>query len=155
VPHWDWLDEQGGGGGGASSPSVVNAPHGGTLVDLMVDLATRRSLENDIAEGRISAELTLTARQSCDIELLLTGGFSPLTGFLNRADYDRVVKEKRLVSGVLWPMPITLDLTAAKAAALGGRGARVALRDEFHNLIAVLTVGDVWQPDKTLEATQV
>lgn len=122
----------------------------------MVDLATRRSLEADIAEGRIAASLTLTPRQACDIELLLTGGFSPLTGFLNRADYDRVVAEQRLATtDVLWPMPITLDLPAAVAQGLGGPGARVALRDDFHNLIAVLTVGDVWQPDKMLEAKHV
>ena len=154
VPHWPWIDAAA--GGSAAAPIELPAPHGGRLVDLIVDEATRRGLEADIAEGRISRSLTLTPRQACDIELLLSGGFSPLTGFLNRADYDRVVAESRLASvDALWPMPITLDLPAAVAQGLGGTGARVALRDEFHNLIAILTVGDVWQPDKMLEAKQV
>ena len=53
----------------------------------------------------------LTARQLCDLELLMSGGFSPLRGFMNRADYEGVCKDMRLASGILWPMPITLDVS--------------------------------------------
>ena len=52
----------------------------------------------------------LTARQICDIELLLNGAFSPLTGFMSQADYDSVLSDMRLADGTLWPMPITLDV---------------------------------------------
>src|SRR5690625_5455736 len=54
-------------------------------------------------------EWTLNQRQLCDLELLMSGGFAPLEGFMNRADYEGVVREMRLASGALWPMPITLD----------------------------------------------
>jgi sulfate adenylyltransferase len=54
----------------------------------------------------------LTARQLCDLELLMSGGFSPLRGFMNRADYEGVCHNMRLANGTLWPMPITLDVSA-------------------------------------------
>ena len=67
--------------------------------------------EAEKAAARDYASWDLTERQLCDIELLLNGAFSPLDGFLNRDDYDAVVSDMRLTSGVLWPMPITLDVT--------------------------------------------
>ena len=70
----------------------------------------------------------LTERQLCDIELLLNGAFSPLEGFLNKADYDAVVKTMRLASGVLWPIPITLDVTEEFAKDISP-GDNIALRD--------------------------
>ena len=53
----------------------------------------------------------LNARQICDLELLMNGGFSPLKGFLTEADYDGVVENMRLANGTLWPMPINLDVS--------------------------------------------
>lgn len=58
----------------------------------------------------------LTPRQLCDIELLLNGAFSPLTGFMTRRDYECVVAEMRTADGTLWPIPITLDVTQALTA---------------------------------------
>ena len=57
----------------------------------------------------------LTARQLCDLELLMNGGFNPLKGFLSQADYDGVVKDMRLADRSLWPMPINLDISDAFA----------------------------------------
>ena len=123
-------------------------PHGGELCDLIVPEDRKKELWN---AARDYPSITLTPRQICDLELLLNGGFSPLRGFLNRADYDRVVEEMRLADGTLWPMPITLDISEAVASTLDGHE-KVALRDQTGLLLAILTVGDLWQPDKAREA---
>jgi len=96
----------------------------------------------------------LTARQVCDLELLLNGGFSPLAGFLGKADYDRVCREMRLADGTLWPMPITLDVSEEFAAEVKP-GSRVALRHPEGMVLAVLTVSEAWRPDRAEEARQV
>ncbi len=97
----------------------------------------------------------LTARQLCDLELLMSGGFSPLRGFMNRADYEGVCKDMRLASGTLWPMPITLDVTEDFAKKLTPGSSKIALRDPEGVMLAVLNVGDVWQPDRKAEAQSV
>ena len=70
----------------------------------------------------------LTGRQLCDLELLITGGFSPLRGFMTRADYEGVCHNMRLANGTLWPMPITLDVTEefAKKLTAGQQQSRAA-----------------------------
>ncbi len=128
--------------------SQLIRPHGGELKDLYLGAE-----EADAAKqaARDLKSWDLTPRQSCDIELLLNGAFSPLTGFLNRADYDRVVAEMRLADGTLWPMPITLDVTDAFAAGLKS-GDTIALRDDEGVLIALLDIEDIWTPEKADEA---
>jgi len=97
----------------------------------------------------------LTARQLCDLELLMSGGFSPLRGFLNRADYEGVCHNMRLADGTLWPMPITLDVTEEFAKKLTAGSSKIALRDPEGVMLAVLSVEDVWQPDRKAEAQAV
>src|SRR5262245_39461225 len=92
----------------------------------------------------------LTERQTCDLELLLTGGFAPLAGFLGRADYERVVKEMRLTSGELWPIPVVLDVTQDCAAQLAS-GGKLELRDPEGVLLAEMDVAEVWTPDRQAE----
>jgi sulfate adenylyltransferase len=127
---------------------TLNAPHGGTLVNLIVDAARATELQ---AASSTWASWDLTPRQICDLELLVNGGFSPLTGFMNRADYDSVCSRMRLADGTLWPIPITLDVSQKFAETIS-TGARVALRDAEGVMLAVLTVGDIWTPDKNTEA---
>ncbi len=131
--------------------TALIAPHGGRLVDLMIGPDARAELKQ-----RLPAlpAWDLTPRQTCDLELLLTGAFSPLEGFLAQADYDRVVSELRLSSGVVWPMPITLDVPAelaARAVAAGG----LALRDAEGVTLAVLDAPSAYVPDRQREAAQV
>lgn len=127
------------------------APHGGKLVNLLADAERAAALTQEAA-GLPS--WTLTPRQLCDVELLVTGGFSPLEGFMSRADYEGVCHEMRLKSGVLWPMPITLDVTEEFARTLAPHR-RLALRDREGALLAVLTVEDVWKADRPAEAMAV
>lgn len=96
----------------------------------------------------------LTPRQICDLELLMNGGFYPLTGFLNQADYNSVVEKMRLADGTLWPMPITLDVAQDFADKLKS-GDRIAVRDLEGVILAILDVSDIYTPDKTKEAEMV
>ena len=96
----------------------------------------------------------LTPRQICDLELLMNGGFNPLKGFMSEADYTSVVSSMRLADGVLWPMPITLDVNKAFSKIIE-LGQDIALRDQEGVTLATLTVTDRWQPDKNLEAIEV
>ena len=98
--------------------------------------------------------LTLTKRQLCDLELLMNGGFAPLTGFMDRAAYESTVAQARLPDGAVWPIPVVLDVSEDFAAKLE-RGRKIALRDPEGFMPAALTVTDIWQPDKTREAEQV
>lgn len=93
----------------------------------------------------------LTTRQLCDLELLLNGGFAPLTGFVAHTDYDRVVEEMRLSDGTLWPIPITLDVTREFAGKLK-MGAKIVLRDPEGIPLSLLMVDDIWEPDFRKEA---
>lgn len=94
---------------------------------------------------------TLSQRQLCDLELILNGGFAPLTGFMNQQDYQSVLAEMRLQNGCLWPMPITLDVDQAFADQLD-LGEDIALRDPEGLLLAILQIEDKWVIDKQQEA---
>ncbi len=96
----------------------------------------------------------LSARQTCDLELLMNGGFSPLKGFLGQADYESVVETMRLADGTLWPMPITLDVSQDFAAKVEP-GQDIALRDAEGVILAILSISDKWIPNKAREAQMV
>ena len=135
-----------------TSTGHLIAPHGGELINLIVEPARAAELK---AHSKEWPSWDLTPRQVCDVELLLSGGFSPLRGFLTRSDYEGVCHNMRLGSGVLWPMPITLDVTEEFAKTLKPGSSKVALRDAEGVMLAVLDVDDVWQPDRAAEAKAV
>ncbi|MYD71688.1 MAG: bifunctional sulfate adenylyltransferase/adenylylsulfate kinase [Acidobacteria bacterium] len=126
-------------------------PHGGKLVDLFATDADGAGLKE---ASRDWPSHDLTERQLCDLELLGTGAFSPLTGFMTQPDYDRVCAEMRLADGTLWPIPITLDVSEDLAGSLTP-GSRLALRDPEGVMLAVVDVEDIWQPDRAAEAVAV
>jgi sulfate adenylyltransferase len=135
-----------------TSTSHLIPAHGGELVDLIASPERSAELKSHSREW---PSWDLTARQLCDLELLLTGGFSPLRGFMKRADYERVCHNMHLTSGVLWPMPITLDVTEEFAKKLQPGSSKIALRDPEGVMLAVLDVEEVWQPDRKTEAESV
>lgn len=128
--------------------TALIAPHGGMLKNLYLsaEAATAEKLK-----AKEYQSWDLTKRQLCDIELLLNGAFSPLEGFIGQADYERVIEEMRLTDGTLWPMPVTLDVTASFGERIKS-GESIALRDPEGALVAVLEISDIWRPDKLREA---
>ena len=123
-------------------------PHGGELRELFAD-AARASVLKQEALALPSCDLTL--RQQAELALLMNGAYSPLSGFMCRADYDAVLETGHLASGELWPLPVTLDIDEALAVKLTP-GAALALRDLEGVLFAVLRVDEVWRPDREVEA---
>merc|ERR1712048_1323839 len=118
------------------------APHGGALVSTVVtDAGLKKKL---IADA--SATLELSERQACDVALITFGGFSPLDGFMKKADYDGVVGDMRLTSGVLFSMPVVLDV-ADKSL----QGKKVLLKYNGIDM-AVMEAEEVWKPNKVKEA---
>ena len=131
--------------------SHLNSPHGGELIELMASPDRKSELR---AKSRDWSSWDLTPRQLCDLELLLNGGFSPLRGFMGKADYEAVCSSMRLADGTLWPMPITLDVPDEFATQLRS-GQSLALRDPEGVMLAVLQVEEIWQADKLAEAQMV
>jgi len=101
--------------------------------------------------------LTLTPKQLCDVELILNGSFAPLDGFMTQEAYRKVLDSSRLPTGALWPLPVTLDVARAAAAKLPSlsAGQSLALRDAEGDLIAVLEIQDVYEPNKADEAAKI
>ena len=125
--------------------------HGGNLVNLMVD-EQRGALLKDIAMNL--QDVTLNERNLCDLELIATGVFSPLAGFMVRADYESVLDRMRLQDGLLWPVPVCLDVGGQVAERLEV-GQSLALRDPEGFLLAVMHVEDIWPVDREKEADRI
>ncbi|KAF7790304.1 hypothetical protein EIP86_001258 [Pleurotus ostreatoroseus] len=134
---------------------MANAPHGGILKDLVARDEPKRDLLK--AEAKTLPDLVLTDRQLCDLELIMNGGFSPLESFMNQADYTSVVDTLCLADGALFAMPITLDVSKEDIDAKSIQpGARIVLRDPRDDeALAIITVDDIYQPDRVKEAIQV
>ena len=129
----------------------VNAPHAGELVNLVVD-DERAAILKEIALKL--PDITLNDRQLCDLELLATGVFSPLRGFMTRSDFESVLDRMRLQDVTLWPHPVCLDVRETKARSLEA-GQSVAIRDPEGFLLAVMHVADIWPVDRAKEAQKV
>ena len=115
---------------------------------LLVPEEERADLESEAAD---LPHITLNARQLCDLELLLNGGFAPLRGYLNKRDYECVLGSMRLESGALWPIPVILDVPESVGSRIEKR-ARLALLDDDGEPLAVLDAEDLWQADFEREA---
>src|SRR5687767_9736671 len=129
------------------SKAKLIAPYGGNLVNLVVYELEREQL---IASSAQLPSIKITMRNLCDLELLAAGGFSPLTTFMGKADYVRVLREMRLADGTLWPLPITLT---ADPKELPTVGEELVLRNANFDLIAVITLDEVYHWDADTEAS--
>jgi len=123
------------------------APYGGKLVNLVV---TGKEREELLAKTAQLPSIKITARNLCDLELIATGGFSPLTTFMGKADYDRVLKEMRLADGTVFPLPITLT---ADPKELPTVGEELVLRAANFDVIAIMTLDEIFHWDAETEAS--
>ena len=133
-----------------SGSSLID-PNGGVLVDRIVPENEQASLREKAAS---LPAIVLSGKQACDLEMIAIGAFSPLTGFVGKADFEGVCKNMRLTSGVVWPIPITLAVDGDVKETLS-EGSQAAL---FHNdgtLLAVIDVEEIYPHDKALEIPNV
>jgi sulfate adenylyltransferase len=128
--------------GMAASNSRLVSPNGGSLVDLLIRGeagAELRALANRLPS------LQLSDRQVCDLELLATGGFSPLDRFMNETDFSSVLSEMRLAGGQLFPIPVILSVERTWTV---GLDKKVALRDAHNELLGVMTIEEAYEWDR-------
>jgi sulfate adenylyltransferase len=124
-------------------------PYSGRLVDLLVPDEELEEAHRQVAR---LPRLQLTARNLCDLELLASGGFSPVDSFLGRSDYIRVLEEMRLSSGMLFPIPITLSVGKGTGIRIDSE---IALTDQYNNPLAIMNVEDIYEWDREREARSV
>ena len=121
-------------------------PYGGKLVNLVVEGKAREEL---LARAAKLPSIKITMRNLCDLELIASGGFSPLTTFMGKADYERVLHEMRLSDGTLWPLPITLTADPKELPAVGEE---LVLRNANNDTIAIMQLDEVYHWDAATEA---
>ncbi len=126
-------------------------PHGGTLVNRIVDADKAASLKAAAAD---LPKVTLSAKQACDLEMIAIGAFSPLTGFVKQADFEGICKNMHMADGTVWPIPITLAVEDDVKASLTV-GGQAALYHTDGTLLAVIDVEEIYAHDKKLEIPNV
>ncbi len=139
----------------------LTVPHGGTLVNRIVDKDRAKVL---IERAANLPRITLSAKQACDLEMIAIGAFSPLTGFCKQNDFLSICEKMRLDDahkatgryreGTVWPIPITLAVDEKTKNSLVRRG-QAALYHADGTLMAVMDTSDIYPHDKKLEVTSV
>jgi sulfate adenylyltransferase len=126
-------------------------PHGGQLINR---IATPTQCQEFLEKATVLPRVQLSDRAVSDLEMIAIGGFSPLTGFMEQADYDQVVTQMRLANGLPWSVPITLPVTEEIAASLK-EGSWIRLDNSQGQFIGVLQLTQKYAYDKAREALHV
>ncbi|MEG3594621.1 MAG: bifunctional sulfate adenylyltransferase/adenylylsulfate kinase [Chloroflexota bacterium] len=124
-------------------------PYGEKLVNLIAneeEIADLKNLATELNSVQISE------RSMCDFEMMSTGAFSPLDRFMNQADYQSVVETQRLSNGTLFPIPITLPINSTDDVKLDSQ---IALRSPKNDLLAIMTVEEIYECDQKADAKKV
>lgn len=127
------------------------APHGDHLVNRVATAAQRQEF---LEQANFLPRVQLDERTASDLEMIAIGGFSPLTGFMEQADYKQVVSSMHLVNGLPWSIPITLSVTEEIAAPLQA-GSLIRLDDPTGRFVGVMELTQKYSYDKAEEALQV
>jgi len=122
--------------------ATLITPYGGALVDLTVPEDARAELLDHA--GRLKS-LQLSERALCDLELLATGAFSPLDRFMDEADFKNLLHNMRLSNGAVFPIPISLPISADADIKLDSD---LALRDTRNNILGIMSVEEIYRWDK-------
>lgn len=126
------------------------APHGGYLVNR---IATATQRQEFLEKADVLPRVQLDERTASDLELIAIGGFSPLTGFMEQADYQQVIAQMHLANGLPWSIPITLSVS--EDAAVLREGSLIRLDNPTGQFIGVLELSQKYRSDKTREALQI
>jgi len=126
-------------------------PHGGKLVNRVLEGAAAHAAAAQAGSYR---HLTLSPREQCDLEMIAIGAFSPLTGFIGKADFASVCKDMRLADGTVWPIPVTLCPPDDLGSSIN-EGDRLALKDGKGRLLGTMSVHEKYPHDKELEIPNV
>jgi sulfate adenylyltransferase len=124
------------------------APHGGRLINRFVP-ADQIEAQREYALSL--TKIALADRRLSDLELIANGAFSPLEGFMGRADYENCIINQRLSNGLPWTIPVTLAVSEDEAASLS-IDQEIALVDKFENILAIMELGEIYRYDKEREA---
>jgi len=130
---------------------ALSSPHGGTLINRFVDSAEVEALTK---KAQHLKKIILSAREISDLELIATGVFSPLEGFMGQADYKSVLQRMRLSDGLPWSLPITLSVSVAEAASIQ-EGQALGLFDASGVALAIMQVTEKFSFNKEKEALAV
>ena len=131
------------------SNNKLITPYGEKLVNLIAneeEIADLKNLATELNSVQISE------RSMCDFEMMSTGAFSPLDRFMNQVDYQSVVETQRLSNGTLFPIPITLPINSTDDVKLDSQ---IALRSPKNDLLAIMTVEEIYECDQKADAKKV
>jgi len=127
------------------------SPNGGELVNRLASPDEAKQLA---AEAASLPKITLSAKQACDLEMIAIGAFSPLTGFVGKADFESICTDMHTTSGAIWAIPITLAVSDDVKATLK-EGGKAALHHADGTLLAVINISEIYPHDKKLEIPNV
>ena len=131
--------------------SVGSVPHGGKLVNRLAGDDEKEELSE---KAKRFKKIKLDSRQISDLEMIAVGAFSPLEGFMNEADYKKVLQEMRLANGLPWSIPVILAVTQDEARALK-KDDEIGLTNGNGSLLGVLYLEEKYRYDKETEAKSV
>ena len=128
------------------------SPHGGTLVNRILD---PDEVKKEKEAAHSLPEISLDTREMADLEMLGVGAMSPLTGFMSRRDYERVVADMHLESGLVWSLPVTLSVEEAKREELSGAEKALLVNGADDEPLGIIEIDEIFEYDKEEEAVKV
>lgn len=135
----------------AENKNQLALPHGGPLVNCFVPQNELKNVEHKASE---LTSIRVSRRVLCDLEMLAIGAFSPLKGFVAKKDYESIVENMRLANGLIWTIPITLQINDEDFKNIKNQN-KISLKNDSNEIVAILNVKEIYEPDFKKEAQHV